>query len=156
MTNTAIVNKIEGNKIFLTHIKDYGKKELTERSFWKIKVQDFQSINPNNLNLEVGDAVEYQIPEKDTIFASFLILILPIILFILSFYLLGLIGINSEKIKAFLSIGVLFLSFFINRLFKRFGLKEKLPVILKKLDRETLKEIKKGCSSCGSCSACDS
>lgn len=156
MTNTAIINKIEGDKIFLTHIKDYGKKELTERSFWKVKVQDFQSSNPNNLQLEVGDAVEYQIPEKETIFASFLILILPLILFIVSFYIFGLLGISSEKIKALLSIGVLFISFFINRALKKAGFKEKLPIILKKLDKERLKEIKKSCSSCGSCSACDS
>lgn len=155
MNNTAIVSKITEKKIFLVHVKDYGKKELTERTFWRVKVQDFQASNPKDIELKVNDAVEYYIPEKETIFASFLILVLPIILFLLCFFLLSLIGIDSDKLKTLISLLVLFLSFFTNNFLKKLGLKETLPTITKKIDKEVLKDMKTKCSDCGSCSACN-
>lgn len=155
MNNTAIISKINGDKIFLVHIKDYGKKELTERTFWRVKVQEFQALNPKGIELNESDAVEYYIPEKETILASFVILILPIIFFLICFFFLDFVGINSDKIKTLLSLIVLFMSFFINKLFKKIGLKETLPTITKKIDKESIKKMKKECSNCGSCSACD-
>lgn len=155
MNKTAIVNRVVGDEIYLIHIKDYGIKEKTERSFWNIKPQDFKCINPKSYRLKPGDAVEYFIPEGKTIFASFLILIVPLLSFLITFYLLSLIGINSEKIKALLSVSVMILTFYLNKLLKRLGFKEPLPTIVKTIERETLIELKKECKNCGSCSSCD-
>lgn len=155
MTNTAIVNRIEGDKIYLVHIKDFGKKEKTERSFWNIKDYEFLGDNPKNFKLKEGNPVEYYIPEGKTIAASFIMLIFPLGMFILTFALLGLLGINSEKIKALLSLITMIGSFFLTKILKKAGLKETLPVITKKVEKEYLKKLQKSCSDCGSCSACD-
>lgn len=155
MTNTAIVNRVDRGNIYLVHIKDYGKKEKTERSFWNIKDYEFIGENPKDLDLKEGDPVEYFIPEGRTILASFIMLIFPLGTFILTFALLGKLGLNSEKLKALLSLIAMTGSFFLNKLLKKAGLKETLPVIVKKVEKEYLKKLKKSCSDCGSCSACD-
>lgn len=154
MTSTAIVNRIENNNIYLMHMVDYGQKESTERAFWNIKKRDFQAENPKHLNLEIGEPVEYFIPEGKTILATFNVLILPLLSFILTYALLSIMGIPSEKLIALLSLGVMVLSFSINRLFKRLGIKETLPTIVEKVNKERLKEIQKGCKDCGSCTIC--
>ncbi len=155
MHNTAIVNRVEKGKTYLMHIKDYGKKEVTERSFWNIKTREFEAENSSNLILHKGDAVEFFIPEAKTILASFTILILPLILFFLSFVLLEIIGLQSEKIKALISISVLIGSFYITKILKKTGLKETLPAIVKIVSSEQLSNLKSSCSDCGSCTACD-
>lgn len=155
MNNTAIVNRLENNDVFLIHIKDYGKKEKTERDFWKIKDQEFKSLNPESFNLESGDAVEYFIPEGKTILASFLVLILPLIVFLLSFGILSSIGVQSEKLIALISIVLMVLSFSFNKVLKKMGLKETLPIITNKITKETLKTIQTECKDCGSCTACN-
>lgn len=155
MTNTAIVNRIENGEIYLIHIKDYGKKEKTERAFWNVKTRDFRADNPKEFNLKSGDAVEYFIPEGKTILASFTILILPILTFIISFILLSRAGIQSEKLKALFSTLFMFLSFYITKLLKKIGYKETLPSITNIVSSEKLQSIKKKCSDCGSCTACD-
>lgn len=155
MVNTAIVSRIEKEKFYLVHIKDYGKKEGTERSFWKIKDLEFQGENSKGLELNIGDAVEFYIPEGKTIFASFTVLILPLIVFLLSFILLGKVGLASEKVKALLSLGLMILSFYITKGIKKAGFNETLPKIIKKVEKNELAALKKSCSDCGSCSACN-
>lgn len=155
MVNTAVVHRIDKDKVYLVHIKDYGKKEGTERNFWKIKDLEFLGNNNKGLELKVGDAVEFYIPEGRTILASFTILILPLIFFLLSFILLGKAGLESEKIKALLSLGVMILSFYITKIIKKAGFKETLPNIIRKVEKNELADLKKSCSDCGSCSACN-
>lgn len=155
MTNTAIVNRIEGDDFYLIHIKDYGKKEKTERAFWNVKTRDFKADNCNNLKLKKGDAVEYFIPEGKTVLASFTILIFPILVFIISFILLSKAGIESEKLKALISTLLMFLSFYLNKLLNKIGYKEPLPLITDIVSSEKLQSLKKECSDCGSCTACD-
>lgn len=155
MNSTAIVSRIEDNKIYLMHIKDYGEKEKTERSFWNIKKQDFRADNSNKLKLKTGDAVEYYIPEGKTILASFTVLILPLITFLVIFGLLSKFGLESEKVKALLSLIAMVLSFSTLKVLKRVGFKETLPTIIKVVNQDTLNSIKSSCSDCGSCTACD-
>ena len=154
MTNTAIVNRVKGSKIYLMHIKDYGDKEATERSFWDIKELDFMAENPKEFKLFPGDAVEYYIPEGKTILASFTVLILPLVVFLATFGILSALGIGSDKIKALLSIGVMGLSFFIPKLLKKIGIKETLPVIIAQIEKEQLAELATECKDCGSCTIC--
>lgn len=156
MNNTAIVNRIEKNEIYLIHIKDYGKKEKTERDFWKIKDQEFKALNPKLFSIKSGDAVEYFIPEGKTIIASFMVLIFPLIVFLLTFALLSALGLDSEKMKALLSIGTMLLSFSITKLLKKLGFKETLPIITDKISKETLNKFQSECKDCGSCTICKS
>lgn len=155
MTNTAIINRIENNEIYLMHIKDFGNKEKTERDFWKIKDQEFKCLNPKNFNLESGDAVEYYIPEGRTIIASFFVLIFPLITFLGTFGILLWLGMKSEKLISLISVLVMVFSFSFNKLLKKIGLKEKLPTITEKISKETLNNIKNECKDCGSCTACN-
>ena len=154
MNNSAIVNRIEEHDIYLMHISDYGKKEKTEREFWNIKKYDFRSLNPNSLDLREGDAVEYYIPTLRKIAASFLMLILPLILFMTSFSLMLFLGMKSEKLIALVSTSVMIGSFYLSKLFKRIGYKETLPYITKIITKEDLSKIKSSCADCGSCTAC--
>lgn len=155
MKNKAIVSRIEGRDFYLMHIREYGRKEKTERNFWNIKVRDFKAANPENILLSPGDVVDFYIPEGKTILASFIVLILPVIVFISSFLCASLLGLNSEKLKALISIVLMILSFYIFKLLKRAGFKEPLPVILNKVEKSTMKDLKKECRDCGSCTACD-
>lgn len=154
MFNTAIVNRIDSGEIFLVHIKDFGKKEKTERDFWNIKDQEFRSVNPKNFDLKQGDAVQYYIPEGKTILASFLVLILPLIVFLASFIILKSTGVQSEKLIALISFILMIVSFSFNKLLKKVGVKETLPEITEKITKEELQEIKSECKDCGSCTAC--
>lgn len=155
MNNTAIVNRVVNNRVYLMHIKDYGDKEGTERKFWRVENREFEANNPKKLKLKKGDGVEFSIPETQTIFASFVILILPLIIFFLTFLGLGALGVNSEKVKALISIPILFISFFITKALKKAGIKETLPTILSIVSRDELKKHKSKCKECGSCTACD-
>lgn len=155
MINKAIVNRVEDNDIYLMHVRDYGRKEKTERNFWNIKTRDFKAVNPENILLSPGDIVEFFIPEGKTILASFIVLILPVIVFILSFLITSLLGLSSDKLKALISIVLMISSFYIFKLLKKAGYKESLPVIIKKIKKSTMKDLKKECRDCGSCTACD-
>lgn len=155
MNNTAIVNRVKDSEIFLIHIKDYDKKETTEREFWKINNQEFMGLNPQNYNLNPGDAIEYFIPEGKTILASFLVLIFPLVTFLLTFGILSALGLKSEKLIALISVGVMVISFSFNKLLRKLGIKETLPVITNKISKETLKDIQNECKDCGSCTICN-
>jgi len=155
MTSTAIVNRIENNQIYLMHIVDYGQKEQTEREFWNVKKRDFKADNPSSFELSEGDAIQYFIPEGKTIVASFFVLIFPLVAFLVSFGVLSAIGFQSDKLIALISVGVMGISFSINKLFKKFGLKETLPIITEKVSKETLKNIQTECKDCGSCTICN-
>lgn len=155
MINKAIVNRIVDHDIFLMHIRDYDKKERTERNFWNIEPRDFRATNPDNIPLNPGDIVEFYVPEGKTIIASFAVLILPIIVFIVTFLLLTISGINNEKIKALISLIFMTISFFTYKVLKKFGYKEVLPIVKKKIKRSSMTEFKKKCRDCGSCTACD-
>lgn len=155
MTSKAIVNKIEGQDFYLMHLRDYDKKEKTERNFWSIKVRDFKASNPDNITLTKGDIVEFFVPEGKTIIATFIVLILPLLVFILSYMAASAIGLESEKVKALISTSFMVMSFFIYKLLKKSGYKETLPVIIGKVEKRTMRDLKKECSDCGSCSACD-
>ena len=155
MNNTAIVHRIENSEIYLIHIKDFDKKEKTERDFWKIKDQEFKGLNPESYDLQPGDAVEYFIPEGKTILASFLVLIFPLVTFLATFGILAALGFKSEKLMALISVAVMILSFGVNKVLKKMGVKETLPVITDKISKETLKTIQSECKDCGSCTACN-
>lgn len=155
MNNTAIVNRIENSEIYLIHIKDYDKKEKTERDFWKVKDQEFKGLNPEGYDLQSGDAVEYFIPEGKTILASFLVLIFPLVSFLATFGILAILGFKSEKLMALISVAVMILSFSVNKVLKKMGVKETLPIITDKISKETLKTIQSECKDCGSCTACN-
>lgn len=152
MKNTAAVHRIEEGKIFLMHIREYSKKDHTERSFWKIKESDFQAENPKGFSLEPGDFVEFSIPTGKTIVSTFMLMIMPLLLFFAGYSLASALGFQGESGKN--SAGILFLAggFTINILIKKFRKKETLPTIEKKVNKESLKPSK--CSGCGSCNSC--
>lgn len=155
MTNIAVVNRVINNQVYIMHLKEYDKKEATERSFWKINPRDFRALNSKQLDLKSGDMIEYYIPEGKTIFASFTVLILPLIIFLLTFILLENLGLSSVKLKALISIAAMFSSFYIHKAVRKLGFRETLPTIIRKVDRDQLLKYKKRCKECGSCTACN-
>ncbi|MGL1893761.1 MAG: SoxR reducing system RseC family protein [Spirochaetaceae bacterium] len=155
MNSTAIVNRIEQNEIYLMHITDFGDKEKTERKFWNIKKLDFKVINPEEYNLEEGDAVEYFIPEGKTILATFIVLILPLVTFLVTYGILIALGLKSEKVAALISLVMMAGSFLVTKLIKKLGYKETLPTITKIMSKESLNKLKEECKDCGSCTACN-
>lgn len=156
MVNTAIVSKVENENVFLMHIKDYGDKENTERNFWDIKELAFMANNPKGFVLQPGDPVEYYIPEGKTILASFIVLILPLIMFLGTFGLLSKMGLESDKLKALFSIVTMTASFTIPKQLKKVGINETLPTITQQIEKEKLAEISAECKDCGSCTICKS
>jgi len=87
MTETAIVKKIEENKIELACVSAEGCQACAGKSICKVQDRPFPAENPDSLELKPGDRVIYELPRAKTITASFMLLIFPLLMFILLFTL---------------------------------------------------------------------
>ncbi|RKX87009.1 MAG: hypothetical protein DRP57_00185 [Spirochaetes bacterium] len=89
-----------------------------------------------NLRIAKGDIVEVYISTRKSIFASFMVFIVPIILFFL-FYILAVyvIKTKSEPVQVFMGFGGIVFGFIVNLLYGKLRKDEDLPVVTKILTR---------------------
>ena len=153
MKKIAIINRIENDFTYAT----YNKNDSTVHSKAFFKVSEdltFKVKNSRKLPLNIGDSIEIFIEPKSAISLSFFMFIMPLLVFI-GFY--SLMGATSQNIAEFFKIliGVIgiVLSFGLTYLF--YTVKpQKLPEITRVLT--DLEKISLTCSSssCGSCTSC--
>lgn len=128
MTEKGIITEITGKRIKLSFI-DQENCVSCGSKFCTIKNKHFFASNPKDLPLDLGDTVEVNVGTSGAVSASFLILIVPLILFVVFFLLSGaLLHIQGEGLRALFGVGGLgagfLVSFFIGK-----GKKNRLPEI---------------------------
>ena len=112
-------------------------KSCSGNSFCNIKVREIEARLPGQLEIAVGDTVEIYLPPGKTIFAGFMVMILPLLLFGLFFYAAGgLLPSAGEGIKVLAGVGGLALGFLSSWLYARLTNRRNLPEITRIL-RET-------------------
>jgi positive regulator of sigma E activity len=73
--------------------------------------QLLRAANPRGLELRPGDRVEVGYPPRRAIGAGFVVLVLPLVLFVMGFALVGALGVTSEPLKVLGGFGGLALGF---------------------------------------------
>ena len=153
MKKVALIDRVTSDEIYAS----YNKNEDGSHSKAFIKLREdfsFKVNNSRNLFLIKGDSVEIFIEPRGAIAITFVMFIMPLILFIVFYSLSGTVLQNSpEFIKILSGISGIVLSFVSTYGF--FKLRpQKLPEVTRKI---TSAELAASCSTgsgCGSCSSC--
>ncbi len=129
MRESAKVIDIQDHIVVLSCI-DQEQCKSCSNSFCGHKDRSFQAFNKKDIQLQKGDIVNVEIPTKSTIIVSFKILILPLIMFILFYFIaLKLLRIPGEPLQGAFGLLGLGLAFLFNLLTKKRGLNADLPQI---------------------------
>ncbi|WP_319415934.1 SoxR reducing system RseC family protein [Marispirochaeta aestuarii] len=89
MNERVKVKSIAGDRLICSCTTS-ACKSCSGNSFCNIKIREIEALKPGNVPVEVGDTVEIHLPPGKTIFAGFMVMILPLILFGVFFFLAGL------------------------------------------------------------------
>ncbi len=134
MTERAKVLEVHDSKVELGFCDNEACKSCAG-SICKVEEKHYSAVNERGLDLHAGDLVDVFIDPGGTLFASFMLLIVPLLLFFL-FYLLGeaLLSVSSETGRVALGVLGLALGFGGNLYLgkKRKG-RETLPKIIRKV-----------------------
>ena len=138
MYERGTVIAVDKNIITVTCGKsEHCKTCPASKMFCNIKKKEFKALNTNDLDIKTGDRVEIYISPAKTIVYSFSILIFPLIMFIVGFYLTAsLVNTLSDGIKILGGFVGLASGFAIACLYNYLTAKQKYPVIMTKLDAE--------------------
>jgi len=151
MKKIAIIDRITPDEIYAT----YNKNDNGGHSKAIIKIQEdltFKIKNSRNIFLLKGDSVEIFIEPRGAIGMTFLMFIMPLILFMVFYSLSGtLLQSTSEVFKIIAGISGIVISFISTYAFYKLK-PQKLPEITRKLKGS---ELAATCSTgCGACSSC--
>ncbi|MCL2294560.1 MAG: SoxR reducing system RseC family protein [Spirochaetes bacterium] len=135
MYERGTITKVDNNIITVRCSTHQCRGCSASKVFCKKKDKEFQSLNPDNLDLEIGDVVEIYISPGKTIWFSFSVLIFPLILFPIGYYLTGLIAnTTSDGIRLIGGLASLVIGFLTAFVYNSYTKDQKYPVILKKLE----------------------
>jgi positive regulator of sigma E activity len=136
MTETAVIVSINNSIADVTCKESGGCKSCSGSSFCNVKSRTFQAAVPEKLQgiVKTGDLVEIYLPPGKTVFAGFVVLMVPLILFITGF-LLGtrLLPSAGEGIHALFALAGLSAGFLLAMFYNRMRGGKNLPIILKSL-----------------------
>ena len=137
MIETGTIKAINGSRIIIGCGDTEGCKTCGGHGFCSVSERTYEAVNDRSLPLNVGDDVKVLLPSGQTVFAAFLVMIVPLLLFILFFMLSGrLLGITSEGIKALFGVLGLAVGFLVSFLYSRDRKKQKLPRVVEKTGSE--------------------
>ncbi|MFP4619607.1 MAG: SoxR reducing system RseC family protein [Spirochaetaceae bacterium] len=134
MKDTATVEKIEGHRITLMCGAGEACRSCKANSFCASKTREVSAINQKGIPLNRGDKVEFFIPPGRTILAGFVVLIVPLIIFILAFLAAGeVLPSAGEGLQALFGIFGLAIGFGFSFIFNKIAKDKNLPRILRKI-----------------------
>ena len=114
-----------------------GKPEACKScssSFCNVKDRKFKALNSKNLDIQIDDEVEVYIAPGKTILSSFIVLIFPLIMFVLGYFLSGMLfNFQTDALKAAGGAAGLFIGFIISFIYNMLRKSQSLPVITRKL-----------------------
>ncbi len=131
MTEKATVIRIDSKIVTLS----CGDKEscagCAGSTFCNVKGNSFKALNNQDIEIGIGDRVNFYLPGGRTVFAGFLVLILPLLMFMLFFMSAGwFFGISSEGIKTLFGFGGLGAGFGLSLLYNRIRRHKDMPLIV--------------------------
>jgi len=132
MTETAVVIEKQDNLIKLKIIKG---EECTscEGHSCTLEGREFTARNSKRIHLDIGDTVRVYLPPGKAILASFMILIFPLILFLVFYFVSGsLFHSVSEGVRALFGIAGMAAGFGISLLVRKQKKEENMPEIVRK------------------------
>ena len=100
MVETAIVKSIDGD-IFKMSCSDAEGCKSCSSSFCSAEKRVFEAVNPKHIDIEEGDLVDVYLAPGKAVAAGFLVLIVPLLLFVAGYLISGrFISGASEGIQA--------------------------------------------------------
>jgi len=130
MTETATVHSIEGDIIKMGCGRAEGCASCSS-SFCSADTHLFEAINPKQLEIKTGDLVDIYIPPGKAIFAGFLVLIVPLLLFAAGYLITGsVVAGASEGIRAVIGIAGLAAGFLLSFAYSKKRKADSMPVIV--------------------------
>lgn len=95
----------------------------------------FDVRNQQGFDLKPGDNVEFLLPSGRTIFESFLVLILPLFMFIIFYYLgMGIFDLTTDGPKILCGVAGIGFGFLIALIYTKIRKDKDIPVITKKIE----------------------
>lgn len=129
MVETATILQIDGERIVVSCAGE--RCEGCGSSFCNVTERRFPVRNTENVPVKLGDRVELFVPPSKTVAASFVALILPLILFVVCYALAAALGIAMELFRVLLGVGGLGSGFALNLLYARSARGATLPVVVR-------------------------
>ena len=130
MVETAIVQNIEG-EVFKMGCGDVEGCTSCSSSFCSSDKRVFEAINPKKLDIKEGDMVDVYLAPGKAIAAGFLVLIVPLLLFMAGYLISGrLITDSSEGIRAVFGLIGLSAGFFISFAYIKKRIAASMPTIV--------------------------
>ncbi|MFA7371049.1 MAG: SoxR reducing system RseC family protein [Sphaerochaetaceae bacterium] len=137
MYEQASVIKIEKDGMVTVACGSSACASCKAGAFCRTKDREFNAYNKTGKALKSGDIVELFLPPGKTIFAGFIALLLPVLLFPLGYYIAPLLGLNvSEGIQILFGIIGIAVGFLIGRLFSKVKGKEYIPTVTRVIQGE--------------------
>ncbi|ADK83121.1 SoxR reducing system RseC family protein [Sediminispirochaeta smaragdinae] len=136
MTETVTIVSISGRLANVTCLESDSCKGCAGNSFCNAKGRSFEAKVPSELaqSLIPGDKAEVLIPPGKTIFAGFMVLIVPLLLFIAGFLLASiLIPDSGEGTQAIMGIIGLGLGFLLAFAYNKLTGTKNLPIVVGKV-----------------------
>lgn len=134
MTEKATVITSDGVTALLgCSIDSQTCKSCAGSPFCNVRERTYEAVIDPGVSVSEGDPVRVYLPPGKTILAGFMVLILPLILFLLFFTAAGrFFGVAGEGLKALFGVFGLGLGFLISFLFSRVTRKKNMPRIIGK------------------------
>ena len=131
MTETAIVSEING-KIVTIGCSRKGACKSCSSSFCASDQHMFEASNSRDLDIQIGDTVDVYLAPGKTVAAGFLVLIVPLILFIVGYSVGGrLFASSSEAIQALFGLAGFGTGFGLSFLYSRKKKATSMPEIMR-------------------------
>jgi sigma-E factor negative regulatory protein RseC len=135
MKDQAVVQRVEGENITLICGAGEGCRSCQANSLCAAKTREVSAVNPHGVGVARGDTVEFYIHPGKTIFAGFVVLILPLLTFILGFILAGnLFPLSGEGFRALVGLAGLAGGFGVSLVYNRLTKKTNVPIVTRRIE----------------------
>ncbi|MCB5231247.1 MAG: SoxR reducing system RseC family protein [Sphaerochaetaceae bacterium] len=135
MYEYASVISVENNDTINVSCDTSACQGCKAGAFCQTKGKSFKAANSNQLPIDIGDMVEIYLPPGKTVFAAFMALLVPLLLFPVGYYLgEALAPSSSEIVKVLFGVLGMALGFLISRIFSHFKAKDYTPQITRVID----------------------
>ena len=136
MTETATVLKNNGSTVLLgCGIDSETCKSCAGSAFCNVRERTYEAVLDAGITVQPGDTVRVYLPPGKTILAGFMVLIVPLILFLLFYFAAErFLAVEGEGQKALAGVCGLFLGFLMSYLLNRRKHTKNMPRIIGKTD----------------------
>lgn len=120
MTEIAKVKTLQGNRVVLACGDAAGCKTCAGKGFCSVQERTYEALVDEGVAVELGDTVEVHLPSGQTVFSAFLVMIVPLLLFMAGFMASRrLLGLEGEGIPTLFGLAGLGLGFLLSFIYSR-------------------------------------